>query len=90
MSAYDNCILICYANSGVSLEYSMYFIDDEAKRSAEHGTVPLSEGAKLEWMGFSDEGKNMGFWLKCVYYKLYFYYFVDYSILSSCRECVYK
>jgi len=56
MSAYENCVLICYAGSGVSIEYSIYYIDDEAKRPAEHGQVPISEGAKLEWVGFSDEG----------------------------------
>ncbi len=56
MSAYENCVLICYAGSGVSIEYSIYYIDDEAKRPAEHGQVPMSEGAKLEWVGFSDEG----------------------------------
>lgn len=57
MAAYENKIFVCYANSGMSIEYSIYYIEDEEKRPAEHGVLPMSEGSKLEWVGFSDEGK---------------------------------
>lgn len=56
MRAYENRVFICYATTGLSLEYSIYYFDDEEKREAEHGVLPMSEGAKLEWLGFSDEG----------------------------------
>jgi len=52
----ENCVIICYATTGMTVEYSIYYIDDELKRDAEHGVLPLSDGAKLEWVGFSDEG----------------------------------
>lgn len=61
MSAYENQIFVCYANSGMSIEYSIYYVDCESKRPAEHGVLPVSEGAKLEWVGFSDEGKLLPF-----------------------------
>lgn len=56
MNAYENCVIICYATTGMTIEYSIYYIDDELKRDAEHGVLPLSDAAKLEWVGFSDEG----------------------------------
>ena len=62
MSAYDNCIFVVY-NAPVGLGYSVYFIDDFAKRVAEHGLIALSGSTdetkgsvRLDWCGFSDEG----------------------------------
>lgn len=57
MRAYDNTLFICYGTQQAPvLNYSIYYIDDEMNREAEHGVLPLSEDAKLEWLGFSDEG----------------------------------
>jgi len=62
MRAHENTIFICYSTSSEStvINYSIYYIDDDeetiTKREAEHGILPLSEDAKLEWIGFSDEG----------------------------------
>jgi chromosome transmission fidelity protein 4 len=58
MSAYENCLFICYSTNSLSavINYSLYYIDDEQNRDVEHGVLPLSENAKLEWLGFSDEG----------------------------------
>lgn len=56
MRAYDNTVFICYGSQeSPTLHYSIYYIDDE-NSEAEHGILPISEDAKLEWLGFSDEG----------------------------------
>lgn len=59
VSAYDNCIFVAYNTSNCSTGYSIYYTDNS--REAEHGILPLSENAKIEWFGFSDEGNP------CVY-----------------------
>jgi chromosome transmission fidelity protein 4 len=56
ISAYDNVIFVAYNNSNGSVGYSIYYIDDLMKREAEHGLLPFSDGSKIEWIGFSDEG----------------------------------
>ena len=56
MAAYENMIFICYSSHGTAINYSLLYIEDELKREAETGVLPLGEGAKLEWVGFSDEG----------------------------------
>lgn len=54
VSAYDNTIFVAYNLSNCSTGYSIYYTDNT--REAEHGILPLSENAKIEWFGFSDEG----------------------------------
>ncbi|CAF1034874.1 unnamed protein product [Brachionus calyciflorus] len=54
LSAYDNCIFVAYNSSNCTTGYSIYYTD--SAHEAEHGILPLSENAKIEWLGFSDEG----------------------------------
>jgi hypothetical protein len=64
MRAHENTIFICYSTDIKStfINYSLYHIDDHIeinkKQEAEHGILPLTENAKLEWIGFSDEGNT--------------------------------
>ena len=54
MSAFDNCLFVTYVASPLAVNYSIYYFNED--KEAEHGVLPLSENAKLEWLGFSDEG----------------------------------
>lgn len=54
VSAYDNMIFVAYNLSNNSTGYSIYHMDGSIE--TEHGILPLSENAKIEWLGFSDEG----------------------------------
>jgi len=56
MSAYENALFVCYYISNSTIGYSIYHINDHLNKEAEHGILPLSDAAKLEWIGFSDEG----------------------------------
>jgi chromosome transmission fidelity protein 4 len=56
VAVYDNRIFVAHSNSGTNLDYSIFFIDDDS-RETEHGQIALTDNnAKLEWLGFSDEG----------------------------------
>jgi chromosome transmission fidelity protein 4 len=64
MRAHENTIFICYSTD-IKLKfinYSIYHIDGHketnAKQEAEHGILSITEDAKLEWIGFSDEGNT--------------------------------
>jgi chromosome transmission fidelity protein 4 len=64
MRAHENAIFICYSTDIKStfINYSLFNIDADKKinekQEAEHGILSLSEDAKLEWIGFSDEGNT--------------------------------
>ena len=59
MSAYNNCIFVCYYKSHNTfyenlISYSLIYVNDT--NPTEHGDLALSDKAKLVWLGFSDEG----------------------------------
>lgn len=60
LRAYNNCLFVCYhlsiSETSSTIGYSLFNLDVKNKAAVEHGILSLSENAKLEWMGFSDEG----------------------------------
>jgi WD40 repeat protein len=67
MSAHSNRIFVCYLTSSSgdahSVGYSLIYTSrddavnfDFEKAEPEHGSITLSDKAKLSWVGFSDEG----------------------------------
>ena len=63
LRAYNNRLFVCYhlsiSETSSTIGYSLFNLDatkSSAPKAVEHGILSLSESAKLEWMGFSDEG----------------------------------